>query len=46
MITMHSNARESSVRGDPDEIALFSASDESSYLTGIELSFDGGRARV
>ena len=35
--------------GDPDEVAkvaLFLASDDSSFVTGIELFVDGGRAQV
>jgi len=35
--------------GDPDEVAkavLFLASDDSSFITGIELAVDGGRAQI
>ena len=35
--------------GEPDEVAkvaLFLASDESSFVTGIELFVDGGRVQV
>jgi len=35
--------------GDPDEVAaaaLFLASDDSSFMTGSELSVDGGYAQV
>ena len=36
-------------RGNPDEVAkavLFLASDESSFVTGIDLCVDGGRAQI
>jgi len=35
--------------GEPDEVAkaaLFLASDDSSFITGIELFVDGGRAQI
>ena len=35
--------------GNPDEVAkavLFLASDDSSFITGIELFVDGGRAQI
>jgi NAD(P)-dependent dehydrogenase (short-subunit alcohol dehydrogenase family) len=35
--------------GEPDEVAkaaLYLASDESSFVTGVELFVDGGRAQV
>jgi NAD(P)-dependent dehydrogenase (short-subunit alcohol dehydrogenase family) len=35
--------------GEPDEIAkaaIFLASDDSSFITGIELFIDGGRAQI
>jgi len=35
--------------GSPDEVAkavLFLASDDSSFITGIELYVDGGRAQI
>jgi NAD(P)-dependent dehydrogenase (short-subunit alcohol dehydrogenase family) len=35
--------------GEPDEVAkaaLFLASDDSRFVTGIELFVDGGRARI
>ena len=35
--------------GDPDEVAsaaLFLASDESTFITGIELFVDGGSAQI
>ncbi len=35
--------------GEPDEVAkapLFLASDDCSFVTGIELSIDGGRAQI